>query len=291
MAIGMALAGGAMAAGGGLLTAKAMGINGTGPKKAQYNYGGSSDAANQYRGDYASQLNNGRSLQDQGINRLNTLAMQNQYSTQDLVKGAQSLQQQAGNWSVGDVGQGYLAGYDPGAVAKQQAAAALQQNARMNLGAARGIGGAAAMRNALQSNAMAGIQVAPQVAAAMADARNQQALMQQQAQLAQTQLGQNAQQASMANQLNAFQLQNQAVRQGQGVGLDITSGILGAGAQREGNYLGAQQQLEGQQLQAQMAYDQARMADKQQKRAILGGIGGSLIGSGASMMQSGMGGR
>jgi len=270
-----------MAAAGAGITGAALKVKNTGPKGNPYQYGGTQDAADAYRDQYQGgmatgqqEYNRGTALQGQALQQYAGIGGQGQALTQNLTQFA----------GMQDTGRRYIEQMDPGAVAQANAQAALAQSARQNLGAAA-MGGALGIRNATQANAMAGLGIGAQTAAMALQGEQQKAQMMQQATLQGSQLNQQIQQRALQQVGMGLQAQGQAADAYAGIG----GQAAGMGMNREGMYLDANQQMEAQALQAQIARDAARMNNQQQKRQILGGLGGALIGGGTSMMASGMG--
>jgi hypothetical protein len=272
-----------MAAAGAGVTGAALKVKNTGPKGSPYQYGGNQAAADAYRLQNQAGMTAGQGEYDRGV------GLQNQALGQYAGIGgqgaalAQNPYQFAG---AQDSGRRYIEQMDPRAVAQANAQAALAQSARQNLGAAA-MGGALGIRNATQANAMAGLGIGAQTAALALQGEQQKAQMMQQATMQGTMLNQQIQDRAIQQTGMGLQAQGQAADALAGIG----GGAMSAGMNREQMYYGGQQDLESQALQAQIARDQARMQNQQQKRQIIGGLGGALIGGGTSMMASGMGGK
>ena len=193
-----------------------------------------------------------------------------------------------GQQDVNGAATGILAAYQPGRVSEAAGRAAIDQVSQANLGGARA-GGALGLRNALNANGQAGVDMAGQIAAQRA-AEEERYLGAQvgQANLDRsTTLDQRNNESAM--QLQADEAYRQRILQNQNMNYGISQAALGArlGAldsqagqaiQREGLAATSLGEIRGQQLSADINYDTRRQAEQQRKSNNLWGLAGGLVG-------------
>jgi hypothetical protein len=257
----------ALAGGGAAATAGAAG------QKTGYNrqyFGGSPEELERLRQEQAARTTQARGATDTAAgNIVGTATM----AQDDANQQAQQIEQLSQSVGRPTFASDPLANYDPGMVARAQAQAALQQQARATLGSGFA-GGAVGLRNAVNANAEATVNAAPAIAAAAGGAANDQALAQSQQQVARAQLDQ-----QYAGR----------VLQGQQVGLNAR--LAGAGLQadaqrytgdvnqnREQLYTGQSQDTNSQQFQGDQQAEARRQAAALEKQKSLFQLGGNLIG-------------
>lgn len=284
MAITAGVVGGAMVVGGTAAAVRAMRMK-TKPRGVQY--GGSQGTLQGYREMYGQGVDRGAVSAAEGLHHVGTGAERADALTvrgAGIMDSAENIQ----NPALQREGMALLKSYQPGAVAEAQARQVLDQNAQANLGAARS-GGALAMRNAVNANAMAGVRAA-------ADSATQRAAEEQ----AYVQVL-----AQQANRDEQAQLEAEAVAEQQRVArLGLGSGIISTanqqqigagsaaaeiGAGQERTYLTELSGVNQAQLAADLDYERRRQADAQRRANNLWNLGSSLIGGGARAIGGGAG--
>lgn len=177
--------------------------------------------------------------------------------------------------------------YKPGEQSAAAAALALKQAGQQNLAMARsGPNAAMGLRNALNANGQAGVDIAAQTA--LIRAQEEQAAVQLKADAY-------ARAAAAQNALRGGDMGLAGFQTGrQQFGVQTAGGAYGGlatlGANREANYLDAQQNVEQAQLQAEMEYERRRQEEAQRKSNALISLGAGLIGGGGRVMSMGGGG-
>lgn len=242
-------------------------------------YGGSADALNAYREQYASGMDQGALLRNAGIQDLTGVAEQaggmsayGQQTAQDALFRGQNpgwsmYGQQAQNFA--DANQAAInMAYDA------QADKAMRQNS-----AIAASGGPLAQRQAMAANAEVGMQMQRQRDQQLADAA-----------IANATAAQNAVQSDRQFAIQQAQIGQDMAATGQATQLAAYRPVVDAGLGLESQYLGAQQNVEQAQSALDLDYERRRQAEQQRKAQNLWGLGQSLIGGGAKAMQSGFGG-
>lgn len=260
----------ALAGGGAAATAGAAG------QKTGYNrqyFGGSPEELERLRQEQAANATAGRSLTDTATGNMMGTASMAQNAANKQATQMEQLSQSVGRPAFTN---DPLANYDPGMVARAQAQAALQQQARASLGAGFA-GGALGLRNAVNANAEATVNAAPAIAAAAGGAANDQALAQSQQQLARSQLDQQY----AGRVLQGQQLGLSARLAGTGLQLDAQRYAGDVGQNREQLYTGQLQDTNSQQFQGDQDAEARRQAAALQKQDRLFRMGEQFF-SGAS---------
>lgn len=282
--------GAAMAAGGTGAAAKGFSTKGTRPNPSYY--GGSQGALDAQRDLYArQQRDNGRLIDSgaQGLGQIGNWGMAQANQAEGSINGAFANEQAARQQQALLAGNitNAAAAYQPGGQSIATYKAALADAANQNMALARsGTNSAMGLRDALNANAQASVDIGQRAA-----------LIRAQEEQAKAQLGIQAN-AAAGQMMGDVRAGDQSLA-GMNIGRQqfgvqtaggVYSGLSNLGAGREATYLDAQSQMEQAQLAAQMDYDRRRQEDRLQKRSQLIGLGAGLISGGANVMASSGGG-
>jgi hypothetical protein len=251
-------------------------------------YGGSQDALDAYRSQYAGGIDKGSGLVDRSA-ASSSFATQ---AIQDVRRRALQLASTGGGIQAPTVtteGRQILAGYQPGAASEAAARGMIDANNRALLSTGR-LGGALGLRDALYASS----QGAQQASSAIAAQRAQEEEAFLQAQVGQANADRDAkmaasqwaQQQRLAAITQGLQVAGQANAHEAGV-----AGNLGQiGLNQQGQYLDAQRNVEDAQFAADIEYDKRRQQEAQRRSDRLWQFAGGLINIAGAGLTSGFSG-
>lgn len=276
------IAGAAMAAGG---TAAAIKANQMKTQPRGVAYGGSSDALDAYRKQYAGGQADGANLRGAGVQTLGGIGDSAAETTtygRGLIEGALG-RETAPNYRAQELVSG--AARDANKAAQVAAANQLDQVTAKNIAMSRGTG-ALGMRQAMYENAAAGAQSAQDLATVQANNEVQGLL----ARAGQLNTGDQLQLAQREQNLREAGLGAGLLAQGYGTQTNAAQSALNAGLITEGRYMDATQNVEQAQMMSDLDYERRRQADAQRRSQNLWNLGQGLITGGARVMGSAGGG-
>jgi len=251
-------------------------------KPRQVYYGGSEDALNSYRDQYAQGQKDAQGLMSQGLANMGGVGSNAgdtaAYGSQ-VTRDALSRQSGYDPTARGYIQNSMAAAND---AARIGASAQLDRAMRQNTALAA-TGGALGRRQAMAGNAMASAMSAQDLAAIQAQntMAGNQALANQvvtDQQLTMQQRGQALQEAGLGNQMTAL---------GYGTQLNAYQPGVQAGMMLNGDYLDAQMGAEGQQTNANLMYERMRQEAALNKQNGLFGMGGAMLGAGGALLGGG----